>query len=115
VARVLEDVNLAVLSQSDSATLQFLRNTLAEPLLPLAILGVCYFGPRANPTLKFAFRVLQVVYGLVLAVLVPAAFLLVHRALGGAGLPLPWLPMLVLMLLGGLLAAWSALFSSQRK
>ncbi len=112
-ARVLEDVNLAVLSQSDSATLQFLRNTLAEPLLPLAILGVCYFGPRATPTLKFAFSVLQVVYGLVLAVLVPTAFLLVHRALGGAGLPLPWLPLLLLMLFGGLLAAWSALFSGR--
>ncbi len=111
--RVLEDVNLAVLSQSSSAALQFLRNTLAEPLLPLAILGVCFFGPLVNPALRLAFRVVLAVYSLVLAVLVPLAFVLVQRALFGTALPLAWLPLLALTAAGGLLAAWSMLFSSQ--
>ena len=70
------------------------------------------FAPlRAQQTSRLLARFLL---ALVLAVLVPAAFVLVHRALGGVGLPLPWLPMLALMIIGGLLAAWSALFSSQR-
>jgi hypothetical protein len=111
LTRALEDVNLALLSQSASVALQFLRNTLAEPLLPLAILGVCYFGPLANPALRLALRVLQAVYGLVLAVLVPVAFLLVQRALVGSDLPWPWLPLLALMLTGGLLAVAGTLLS----
>lgn len=114
VARVLEDINLAVLSQSASAALQFLRDTLAEPLLPLAILGICTFGALVSDALRLALRVVQGVYGLVLAALVPLAFVLVQRALFGTALPLPWLPLLVLMVAGGLLAIWSALFGSRQ-
>jgi hypothetical protein len=54
-------------------------------------------------------RVLQAVYGLVLALLAPLGFLLVQRALFGAGLPLAGLPLLALLVLGGLLAVWGAL------
>jgi hypothetical protein len=48
-------------------------------------------------------------YGLVLGLLVPAAFFFVYRVAGGtAPLPLEWLPLMALVLVCGLLAAfWS--------
>lgn len=108
LARTLEDIDLAALS-GNAATLSWLRNTLAEPLLPLAIIGLSYCIALAGPSLQTLFRALQVVYGLVLALLTPAAFVFVYRAAGGAHpVPLAWLPLLALELLCGLLVVfWS--------
>jgi hypothetical protein len=104
LARVLENINLAVLSSDSANTLQWLRNTLAEPLLPLAIIGLSYFILLASPALQSLFRILQAVYGGVLALLVPVAFILVFHATGGKGLlPLEWLLLIVLELVFGLL------------
>ncbi len=112
LARVLQDINLAAISRDGEATLQWLRNTLAEPLLPLAIIGLSYFALLAGPALQTLFRALQAVYGLVLALLAPAAFLIVYRASGGTRLlPLAWLPLMALELVCGLLVVIFSLWA----
>ncbi len=103
LARSLEDINQAVIANS-AATLPLLRNILAEPLLPLAIIGLSYFAPLASPSLQYLLRRLQFIYGAALALLVPLAFILVYRAVGGQHpLPLEWTPLLALALVCGLL------------
>jgi hypothetical protein len=115
VARVLGDIDLAALSRSALA-LQWLRDALAEPLLPLAIIGLSYFALLAGPSLQSLFRVLQAIYGLVLAQFVPAAFIFVYRTTGGKRpLPLEWLPLLVLELVCGLLVVILILLSRRRE
>jgi len=108
LARVLTDIDLAALSGTSAATLQWLRNTLAEPLLPLAIIGLSYGSLLAGFALQRFFRALQMVYGLVLGLLAPVAFLLVYRATGGVRPPLPleWLPLLIPELICGLLVVF---------
>ena len=114
LARVLEDIDLAALSSS-AATLAQLRNTLAEPLLPLAIIGLSYFAPLVGSSLQSFFRTLQAVYGGVLGLLVPAAFIFVYRANGGTRpVPLEWLPLLVVELLCGLLVVTLSLLAQRR-
>ncbi len=114
IGRVLEDMNWAVLS-SGAGTLQFLRDTLAEPLLPLAIIGLSYFAPLAGPALQTLFRSLQMLYGLALALLVPASFIFVYRVTGGSRLvPRAWLPLLALALVCGLTIAGVCLWSIWR-
>ncbi|HEY7349509.1 MAG TPA: hypothetical protein VH599_14430 [Ktedonobacterales bacterium] len=104
VARVLEDINLAALSSASAVALQWLGNTLAEPLLPLAIIGLSYFALLAGPALQKFFRALQAIYGLALGLLGPAAFIVAYRASGGVGLlPRAWAPLLALELICGLL------------
>jgi hypothetical protein len=114
MARVLEDINLATLSSSGMA-LQLLRNTLAEPLLPLVILGLSYFGTLARPALRLMFRVLQMSYGLALMLLVPAAFLVAQRATGSkALLPLRWTPLLALSLICGLVVVLDSVLGQRQ-
>ncbi|HLV99476.1 MAG TPA: hypothetical protein VKT82_12450 [Ktedonobacterales bacterium] len=109
VARIVVDIDLGALS-SGATTLQWLRYTLAEPLLPLAIIGLSYFALLAGPGLQTLFRALQVIYGLVLGLLVPAAFIFVYRAGGGKHpVPLEWLPLLIVALICGLLVVVFAL------
>ncbi len=113
-ARILEDIDLAALN-SGAATLHWLRYTLAEPLLPLAIIGLSYFVLLAGPTLQNLFRALQAIYGLVLALVVPAAFIFVYRAGGGAGLlPKTWLPLLIVEFICGLLVVVFAVLPRQQ-
>jgi hypothetical protein len=115
LARVLADIDLAALSSS-AATLTQLRNTLAEPLLPLAIIGLSYFAPLVGLSLQSLFRTLQGVYGGVLALLVPAAFIVVYHASGGnRPVPLTWLPLLVVELVCGLLVVTFALVVRRRE
>jgi hypothetical protein len=103
LARMLEDIDRAILSHSGGTALLELRAVLAEPLLPLAIILLSYFAPLAGPALQPAFRALQIIYGLTLALLVPAAFLITQRATQAKGLlPLPWTPLLALELVCGL-------------
>jgi hypothetical protein len=110
LARVLEDIDRAILSSSSGNALLELRYTLAEPLLPLAILLLGYFAPLAGPSLQSLFRALQIIYGLTLALLVPAGFLVAQRATHGKGLlPLPWTPLLALELIGGLAVVLASL------
>jgi len=110
---VLEDVDRATLS-SGGAALVLLRNMLAEPLLPLAILGLSYFAPLVDTSLGTLFRALQIIYGTALALLVPGAFLVVQRATHGKGLlPLPWLPLLLLALVCGTAVVLSSLWRRQ--
>lgn len=110
LARVLEDIDRAILSSGSGNALLELRYTLAEPLLPLAILLLSYFAPLAGPSLQSLFRALQIIYGLTLALLVPAAFLVAQRATHGKGLlPLPWTPLLALELLCGLAVVLASL------
>lgn len=108
VARVLVDIDLAALSHTSAATLQWLRTTLAEPLLPLAIIGLSYGILLAGFALQRLFRSLQMVYGLVVGLLAPVAFILVYRVTGGVRPPLPleWLPLLILELICGLLVVF---------
>jgi hypothetical protein len=114
LGRVLEDIDRATLSSS-SAALILLRNMLAEPLLPLAVLGLSYFAPLADASLRTLFRALQIIYGVALALLVPGAFIVEQRATRAKGLlPLPWLPLLILALLCGTLIVLSSLLSRQR-
>jgi|GEM_PF-1906609 len=114
LGRALEDIDLAALGAGQAA-LPFLRNILAEPLLPLAVIGLSYFFPLAGASLYWLFGALQVIYGLVLALFVPAAFIIVYRLTGGTRpLPLEWLPLLVLELVCGLLVVFSSL-SGQRR
>ena len=109
LARSLEDINQAVIANS-AATLPLLRNILAEPLLPLAIIGLSYFAPLASPSLQSLLRRLQFIYGAALALLVPIAFILVYHATGGQRLlPLEWTPLLALAVVCGLLVMlWGA-------
>jgi hypothetical protein len=115
VARMLEDIDLAALN-NNAAALPWLRNTLAEPLLPLAIIGLSYCVLLAGAPLQSLFRMLQVIYGLVLAFLVPLAFLFVARATSSAKpLPKEWLPLLALELICGLLVAFWSLRARRRE
>ena len=110
LARVLEDIDRASLSSSGGNALLELRYTLAEPLLPLAIILLSYFAPLAGPALQPLFRALQIIYGLSLALLVPAAFLIAQRAAHGKGLlPLPWTPLLAVELICGLAVVLASL------
>ncbi|HEU5370642.1 MAG TPA: hypothetical protein VFU69_19370, partial [Ktedonobacterales bacterium] len=103
LARALVDIDLAALN-TGAATLQWLRYILAEPLLPLAIIGLSYFSLLTGPALQTFTRVLQIIYGLVLALLVPAAFIFVYRANGGPRpVPPEWLPLLIVEFVCGLL------------
>lgn len=103
LARPLEDINQAVMTRG-TGTLLVLRTILAEPALPLAIIGLSYFAPLASPALRQFLRTLQRIYGVALALLVPIAFILVYRATGGQRLlPLEWTPLLALMFVCGLL------------
>jgi hypothetical protein len=114
-ARILMDIDLGALN-SGAATLQWLRYTLAEPLLPLAIIGLSYFAPLAGPGLQNLFRTLQIVYGLVLGLLVPAAFILVYRAGGGKHpVPLEWLPLLLVAFVCGLLVVVLSMLAWRRE
>ncbi len=114
LGRALEDIDLAALSSSQGA-LPFLRNILAEPLLPLAVIGLSYFAPLAGPALARLLGALQVIYGLVLALVVPATFIIVYRATGSARpLPLEWLPLLALEFVCGLLIVFSSLPGQRR-
>jgi hypothetical protein len=115
LARALADIDLAALNIG-AATLQWLRYILAEPLLPLAIIGLSYFSPLAGPALHTFTRVLQIIYGLVLALFVPAVFIFVYRANGGPRpVPLEWLPLLTLELLCGLLVVVFSLRAWRRE
>ena len=110
LSRMLEDVDRAILSRSGGNALLDLRAVLAEPLLPLAISLLSYFAPLAGPALQPVFRALQIIYGLTLALLVPAGFLIVQRATHAKGLlPLPWTPLLALELLCGLVVVLASL------
>ncbi len=112
LARMLEDIDRAILSRSGGNALLDLRLVLAEPLLPLAIILLNYFAPLAGPALQPAFRALQIIYGLTLALLVPAAFLIAQRATHAKGLlPLPWTPLLALELLCGLAVVLASLLN----
>jgi hypothetical protein len=110
LARMLEDIDRAILSHSGGNALLDLRAVLAEPLLPLAIILLSYFVPLAGPALQPVFRALQIIYGLTLTLLVPAAFLIAQRATHARGLlPLPWTPLLALELLCGLAVVLASL------
>ncbi len=115
LARALADIDLAALN-TGAATLQWLRYILAEPLLPLAIIGLSYFSLLTGSALQTFTRVLQIIYGLVLALLAPAVFIFVYRASGGPRpVPSEWLPLLIVEFVCGLLVVIFSLRALRRE